>query len=44
LKAAEKWEWEVKASGRVMEGEQTKANYTHSGDALRNPFPHQLKY
>jgi hypothetical protein len=24
--------------------ELTKVKYTHSGDTLRNPFEHQLKY
>jgi hypothetical protein len=24
--------------------EQSKVKYTHSGDALRNSFAHQLKY
>jgi hypothetical protein len=37
--------WEIKAKGRVMERvELTKVKYTHSGDSLRNPFEHQLKY
>jgi hypothetical protein len=45
LKAVEKWRWEVKGKGRVMEGdEQTKIKYTHSGNTLRHPFEHQLKY
>jgi hypothetical protein len=45
LKADEKWEVGGKREGRAKEGaELTKVEYTHSGDTLRNPFEHQLKY
>jgi hypothetical protein len=45
LKAVENGEWEVKGERREMEGvEWTKVKYTHSGDTLRNPSEHQLRY
>jgi hypothetical protein len=47
LKAVEKGAVGSKgvSKGRVMEVvEQTKVKYTRSGDKLRNPFEHQLKY
>jgi hypothetical protein len=37
--------WELKGYARLMEGvEQTKVKYAYSGDTLRNPFEHQVKY
>jgi hypothetical protein len=36
---------EVQGKGRVMEGvELTIVKYTHSGDTLRNPIEHWIKY